>query len=95
MHLAKNARIAFDKKGSLKYFFKLSVILQMFLSLFCAVLVSKTPNLEHVNFKWNKMTASEFEKHWQEKNLTKNMDFIHMIQVLIQYLQCCSDSKQS
>ncbi|KAJ8255680.1 hypothetical protein COCON_G00195440 [Conger conger] len=46
------------------------------------VLVSKTPNLEHVNFKWNKMTASEFENHWQEKNLTKKMDFIHMIQML-------------
>lgn len=46
------------------------------------VLVSKSPNLEHVNFKWNKMTASEFENHWQEKNLTKKMDFIHMIQML-------------
>ncbi|XP_061082464.1 histamine N-methyltransferase-like [Conger conger] len=46
------------------------------------VLVSKTPNLEHVNFKWNKMTASEFENHWQEKNLTKKMDFIHMIEML-------------
>ncbi|KAJ8350257.1 hypothetical protein SKAU_G00253870 [Synaphobranchus kaupii] len=46
------------------------------------VLVSKTPNLEHVNFKWNRMTASEFENHWREKNLTKKMDFIHMVQML-------------
>ncbi|XP_036397321.1 histamine N-methyltransferase [Megalops cyprinoides] len=46
------------------------------------MLVSKTPNLEHINFTWNKMTASEFEKHWREKNITKKMDFIHMIQML-------------
>ncbi|XP_036401955.1 histamine N-methyltransferase-like [Megalops cyprinoides] len=45
-------------------------------------LVSKTPGLEFVNFSWNKMTASEFEKHWREKKLTKKMDFIHMIQML-------------
>ncbi|KAG7466941.1 hypothetical protein MATL_G00147730 [Megalops atlanticus] len=46
------------------------------------MLVSKTPNLEHINFTWNKMTSSEFEKHWREKNITKKMDFIHMIQML-------------
>ncbi|XP_065105107.1 histamine N-methyltransferase-like [Paramisgurnus dabryanus] len=46
------------------------------------VLVSKTPNLDYINFTWNKMTASEFEKHWQEKNLGKKMDFIHLIQML-------------
>ncbi|RXN06107.1 histamine N-methyltransferase [Labeo rohita] len=46
------------------------------------VRVSTTPDLDHINFKWNKMTASEFEKHWQEKNPGKKMDFIHMIQML-------------
>ncbi|XP_051998945.1 histamine N-methyltransferase [Xyrauchen texanus] len=47
------------------------------------VRVSTTPNLDYINFKWNKMTASEFEKHWQEKNLGKKIfDFIHMIQML-------------
>ncbi|XP_065105101.1 histamine N-methyltransferase-like [Paramisgurnus dabryanus] len=46
------------------------------------VLVSKTPNLDYINFTWNKMTASEFEKHWQEINLGKKMDFIHLIQML-------------
>nr|XP_055072373.1 histamine N-methyltransferase-like [Misgurnus anguillicaudatus] len=45
-------------------------------------LVSKTPNLDYINFTWNKMTASEFEKHWQEKNLGKKMDFIPLIQML-------------
>ncbi|KAJ8255290.1 hypothetical protein GJAV_G00203200 [Gymnothorax javanicus] len=45
-------------------------------------LVSKTPDLEDVKFNWNKMTASEFEKHWREEKLTKKMDFIHMIQML-------------
>ncbi|XP_073711168.1 histamine N-methyltransferase isoform X6 [Misgurnus anguillicaudatus] len=46
------------------------------------VLVSNTPNLDYINFTWNKMTASEFEKHWQEKNLGIKMDFIHLIQML-------------
>ncbi|KAI1899232.1 hypothetical protein AGOR_G00059690 [Albula goreensis] len=45
-------------------------------------LVSKSPNLEHVNFNWNKMTASEFENYWRGKKSTKKMDFIHMIQML-------------
>ncbi|XP_065138280.1 histamine N-methyltransferase-like [Paramisgurnus dabryanus] len=46
------------------------------------VLVSETANLDYINFTWNKMTASEFEKQWQEKNLGKKMDFIHLIQML-------------
>nr|XP_055072376.1 histamine N-methyltransferase-like isoform X1 [Misgurnus anguillicaudatus] len=45
-------------------------------------LVSKTPNLDYINFTWNKMTALEFEKHWQEENLGEKMDFIHLIQML-------------
>lgn len=50
---------------------------------FCLVRVSTTPDLDHINFEWNKMTASEFEKHWQEKKPGKRMDFIHMIQVYV------------
>ncbi|XP_076119701.1 histamine N-methyltransferase-like [Alosa pseudoharengus] len=46
------------------------------------VLVQKTPNLEYINFTWNKMTASEFESHWKESKLDKKFDFIHMIQML-------------
>ncbi|KAL7882277.1 hypothetical protein AOLI_G00091260 [Acnodon oligacanthus] len=46
------------------------------------VLVSKTPHLDHITFRWNKMTASEFEKDWKERNPEKRMDFIHMIQML-------------
>jgi len=53
-----------------------------FFNSFCSVRVSTTPGLDHINFVWNKMTASEFEKHWQEKNSGEKMDFIHMIQVL-------------
>lgn len=49
---------------------------------FGLVRVSTTPDLDHINFTWNKMTASEFERHWQEKNPGEKMDFIHMIQVL-------------
>ncbi|XP_018597054.1 histamine N-methyltransferase [Scleropages formosus] len=45
-------------------------------------LVSKTPNLEKINFTWNQMSSSEFEKHWKTKQSTKKMDFIHMIQML-------------
>ncbi|KAK7129419.1 hypothetical protein R3I94_017584 [Phoxinus phoxinus] len=44
--------------------------------------VSTTPDLDHINFTWNEMTASEFEKHWQEKNSGRKMDFIHIIQML-------------
>ncbi|XP_062390052.1 histamine N-methyltransferase [Sardina pilchardus] len=46
------------------------------------VLVQKTPNLEYINFTWNKMTASEFESHWKESKLDKKFDYIHMIQML-------------
>lgn len=46
------------------------------------VLVSKSTNLEHIDFSWNKMTAAEFETHWKEKNLDQKFDFIHMIQML-------------
>lgn len=46
------------------------------------VLVSKTQNLEYINFTWNKMTASEFEEHWRKNNMTKKIDFLHMIQML-------------
>uniref|UniRef100_A0AAZ3QWW2 Histamine N-methyltransferase n=1 Tax=Oncorhynchus tshawytscha TaxID=74940 RepID=A0AAZ3QWW2_ONCTS len=46
------------------------------------VLVSQKPNLDYIKFTWNKMTATEFEKDWREKNYTKKMDFIHMIQML-------------
>ncbi|KTF93856.1 hypothetical protein cypCar_00012259 [Cyprinus carpio] len=46
------------------------------------VRVSTTPDLDYINFTWNKMTASELEKHWQEKNPGEKMDFIHMIQML-------------
>ncbi|NP_001003636.1 histamine N-methyltransferase isoform X1 [Danio rerio] len=44
--------------------------------------VSTSPDLAYINFTWNKMTASEFEKQWQEKTPEKKMDFIHMIQML-------------
>ncbi|KAI4875460.1 hypothetical protein NFI96_011983, partial [Prochilodus magdalenae] len=46
------------------------------------VLVSKTPDLDHITFHWNKKTASEFETDWKERNPEKKMDFIHMIQML-------------
>ncbi|XP_030643075.1 histamine N-methyltransferase-like [Chanos chanos] len=45
-------------------------------------LVSETSNLNYVNFTWHKMTASEFEEHWKEKNIMEKMDFIHMIEML-------------
>uniref|UniRef100_A0A8C6UYZ2 Histamine N-methyltransferase n=1 Tax=Neogobius melanostomus TaxID=47308 RepID=A0A8C6UYZ2_9GOBI len=46
------------------------------------VMVSQKPDLEHITFTWNKMTASEFEEQWRQKNVTKKADFIHMVQVL-------------
>ncbi|XP_048863788.1 histamine N-methyltransferase-like [Brienomyrus brachyistius] len=48
----------------------------------CKELVSRTPNLDNVNFTWNQMTASEFEKHWRGRQSEKKLDFIHMIQML-------------
>ncbi|XP_046701784.1 histamine N-methyltransferase-like [Silurus meridionalis] len=46
-------------------------------------LVSKTPGLDLITFRWNKMTASEFESDWKQRNTDKlKFDFIHMIQML-------------
>ncbi|KAM3862507.1 histamine N-methyltransferase [Diretmus argenteus] len=46
------------------------------------VLVSQKPDLDYIKFTWNKMTATEFEEHWKAKKITKQADFIHMIQML-------------
>ncbi|XP_034549029.1 histamine N-methyltransferase-like isoform X2 [Notolabrus celidotus] len=46
------------------------------------VLVSRTPDLEYINFTFNKMTASEFEEDLKRKKMIKKADFIHMIQML-------------
>uniref|UniRef100_A0A672IPW2 Histamine N-methyltransferase-like n=1 Tax=Salarias fasciatus TaxID=181472 RepID=A0A672IPW2_SALFA len=46
------------------------------------VSVSETPDLDHIKFIWNEMTASGFEEHWRRENMTKKADFIHMIQML-------------
>ncbi|XP_026233008.1 histamine N-methyltransferase [Anabas testudineus] len=46
------------------------------------VLVSQKPDLNYIQFTWNKMTASDFEEHWKVKKMTKKADFIHMIQML-------------
>ncbi|KAJ7992793.1 hypothetical protein DPEC_G00282380 [Dallia pectoralis] len=46
------------------------------------VLVSQNPNLDFIKFIWNKMTAAEFENHWNQNNFKEKMDFIHMIQML-------------
>ncbi|KAF4086552.1 hypothetical protein AMELA_G00084820 [Ameiurus melas] len=46
------------------------------------VLVSKTPGLDHITFRFNKMTASEFESEWKQRNTDRKLDFIHMIQML-------------
>ncbi|XP_048863796.1 histamine N-methyltransferase-like [Brienomyrus brachyistius] len=48
----------------------------------CKELMLRTPNMENINFTWNQMTASEFEKHWIERQSEKKLDFIHMIQML-------------
>ncbi|XP_060786484.1 histamine N-methyltransferase-like isoform X2 [Neoarius graeffei] len=45
-------------------------------------LVSKTLGLDHITFRFNKMTASEFERDWKQRNTDRKMDFIHMIQML-------------
>ncbi|KAM9344441.1 histamine N-methyltransferase [Pholidichthys leucotaenia] len=39
-------------------------------------------DLIYANFKWHNQTASEFEESWKAQNLTKKVDFIHMIQML-------------
>ncbi|XP_068600099.1 histamine N-methyltransferase-like [Brachionichthys hirsutus] len=45
-------------------------------------LVSRTPGLGYITYKWNKMTAQEFEEQWKENKTIKKVDFIHMIQML-------------
>ncbi|XP_066497493.1 histamine N-methyltransferase-like [Hoplias malabaricus] len=45
-------------------------------------LVSKTPDLDHITFRFNEMTASEFTENWKKRNTDKKMDFIHLIQML-------------
>uniref|UniRef100_A0A8C8EXL9 Histamine N-methyltransferase n=1 Tax=Oncorhynchus tshawytscha TaxID=74940 RepID=A0A8C8EXL9_ONCTS len=59
------------------------------------VLVSQKPNLDYIKFTWNKMTATEFEKDWREKNYTKKMDFIHMIQMLYYVKDPCATVYQN
>lgn len=44
-------------------------------------MVSQKRDLDYISFNWNKMTASEFEEHWRENKISKEVDFIHMIQV--------------
>ncbi|XP_020786494.2 histamine N-methyltransferase-like [Boleophthalmus pectinirostris] len=39
-------------------------------------------HLDPVNFTWNQMTASEFEEQWRQRNITKKIDFIHMLHML-------------
>ncbi|KAK3569409.1 hypothetical protein QTP86_027944, partial [Hemibagrus guttatus] len=45
-------------------------------------LVAKKPGLDHIIFRFNKMTASEFESDWKQRNTDQKLDFIHMIQML-------------
>ncbi|KAM9486078.1 histamine N-methyltransferase-like [Clarias gariepinus] len=45
-------------------------------------LVSNTPVLDHITFRWNKMTSSEFESDWKQRNIDKKWDLIHLIQML-------------
>lgn len=46
-------------------------------------MVSQKPGLDYITFNWNKMTATEFEEHWRANEMTKEADFIHMIQVAV------------
>lgn len=46
------------------------------------VLVSQKPELDYINFSWNKMTAAEFEGQWKERKTDTKADFIHLIQVV-------------
>ncbi|KAI5106752.1 histamine N-methyltransferase [Silurus meridionalis] len=46
------------------------------------ILVAKTLGLDHITFKFNKMTASEFESDWKQRNTDRKLDFIHMIQMM-------------
>lgn len=44
-------------------------------------MVSQKTDLDYISFNWNKMTAAEFEEHWKANKMSKEADFIHMIQV--------------
>lgn len=46
-------------------------------------MVSQKRDLDYVSFNWNKMTAAEFEEHWRANKMTKEADFIHMIEVSV------------
>lgn len=46
------------------------------------VLVAQTLGLDHITFRFNKMTASEFESDWKQRDANRKLDFIHMIQML-------------
>ncbi|KAF5894033.1 histamine N-methyltransferase-like, partial [Clarias magur] len=46
------------------------------------VLVSTMSGLDQITFKWNKMTVSEFESDWKQRNTDKKFDFIHLIQMM-------------
>ncbi|KAK3505911.1 hypothetical protein QTP70_019243 [Hemibagrus guttatus] len=48
----------------------------------CSDLVAKTLGLDHITFRFNKMTASEVESDWKQRNTDRKLDFIHMIQML-------------
>ncbi|KAM5180768.1 histamine N-methyltransferase A-like [Mantella aurantiaca] len=44
--------------------------------------VAKTPGLEHITFRWNTMTSTEFEVQVKKEKQDTKYDFIHMIQML-------------
>ncbi|XP_040213987.1 histamine N-methyltransferase A-like isoform X2 [Rana temporaria] len=44
--------------------------------------VAKTPGLDHISFRWNKKTSTEFEMQVKEEKHDTKYDFIHMIQML-------------
>lgn len=44
-------------------------------------MVTQKPDLGYIKFNWNNMTAAEFEEHWRANKMSKEADFIHMIQV--------------
>ncbi|KAM9456040.1 histamine N-methyltransferase-like [Clarias gariepinus] len=44
--------------------------------------ISKMPSFDYVTFRWNKMTAVEFENEWKKRSSDKKMHFINMIQML-------------
>ncbi|KAJ0066213.1 hypothetical protein NL108_004120 [Boleophthalmus pectinirostris] len=44
--------------------------------------VNQNSHFDFVKFTWNEMTDTEFEEHWKQKNITKKVDFIHMVEML-------------